>query len=88
MKRRSTSLRVRLPAFVFVTEVVIIVLYAAFVTYDEHADAKFQTNETNPMDNAVYRDYPFFTDIQVMIFIGFGCLLAFFPSLWIRRDGF
>lgn len=83
MKRRSTSLRVRLPAFVFVTEVVIIVLYAAFVTYDEHADARFQTNETNPMDNAVYRDYPFFTDIQVMIFIGFGCLLAFF-----RRYGF
>lgn len=64
--------------FVFVTEVVFVILYAAFVTYDEHADAKFQTNQTDPMDNAVYRDYPFFTDIQVMIFIGFGCLLAFF----------
>lgn len=53
-------------------------LYAAFVTYDEHADARFQKNDTNPMDNPVYRDYPFFTDIQVMIFLGFGCLLAFF----------
>lgn len=75
---KSKSLRVRLPVFLFVTEVAIIVLYAAFVTYDEHTDAKFQTNRTDPMDNAVYRDYPFFTDIQVMIFIGFGCLLAFF----------
>lgn len=64
--------------FVFVTEVIIVALYAAFVTYDEHADARFQTNNTNPMDNAVYRDYPFFIDIQVMIFLGFGCLLAFF----------
>lgn len=78
MKRQSKSLRVKLPVFVFVTEVAFVVLYAAFVTYDEQADAKYQTNRTDPMDNAVYRDYPFFTDIQVMIFIGFGCLLAFF----------
>lgn len=78
MKTPSTSLRVKLPGFVFVIEVIIVVLYAAFVTYDEHTDARFQTNETNPMDNAMYKDYPFFTDIQVMIFLGFGCLLAFF----------
>ncbi|XP_026224032.1 rh50-like protein [Anabas testudineus] len=78
MKTQSTSLRVKLPAFVFVAEVIIVVLYAVFVTYDEHTDARFQTNETNPMNNAMYKDYPFFTDIQVMIFLGFGCLLAFF----------
>lgn len=74
----STSLRVRLPALVLVLQVVIITLYALFVTYDDNADAKMQNNETNPMDNSVYRDYPFFADVQVMIFIGFGCLLAFF----------
>ncbi|AWP09870.1 putative ammonium transporter Rh type B-like [Scophthalmus maximus] len=78
MKTRSVSLRVKLPVFVFVLEVVIFALYAAFVTYDEHTDARFQNNHTNPMDNAVYKDYPFFADIQVMIFLGFGCLLAFF----------
>lgn len=78
MKTRSTNLRVKLPVFVFVTEVIFVALYAAFVTYDEHTDARFHTNETNHMDNAVYKDYPFFTDIQVMIFLGFGCLLAFF----------
>lgn len=74
----STSLRVRLPALVLVLQVVIITLYAVFVTYDDNSDAKMQNNETNPMENSVYRDYPFFADVQVMIFIGFGCLLGFF----------
>ncbi|XP_008282932.1 ammonium transporter Rh type B-like [Stegastes partitus] len=74
----STSLKVRLPAFVLVMEVVMIILYAMFVTYDDNANAKMQNNETNPMDNSMYRDYPYFADVQVMIFIGFGCLLAFF----------
>lgn len=78
MKTQLTNLRVRLPVFLFVTEVIFVALYAAFVTYDEHADARLQNNKTNPMDNAVYRDYPFFADIQVLIFLGFGCLLAFF----------
>lgn len=74
----STSLKVRLPAFVLVLEIVIIVLYAVFVTYDNNANAKMQNNMTNPMENSLYRDYPYFADVQVMIFIGFGCLLAFF----------
>lgn len=74
----STSLRVRLPVLVAVLQVVIITLYAVFVTYDDNANAKLQNNETNPMENSVYRDYPFFADVQVMIFVGFGCLLAFF----------
>lgn len=78
MKKQSTSLRMKLPLVVFVFEVAIVILYAAFVTYDEHSDARFQTNQTNPMDNAMYKDYPYFMDIQVMIFLGFGCLLAFF----------
>lgn len=74
---KDTSLRVRLPVLVFVCEAVFLALYALFVTYDESADAKFQNNLTDPMQNALYRDYPYFTDVQVMIFIGFGCLLAF-----------
>lgn len=74
----STSLRVRLPAFVLALEIVIVVLYTMFVTYDDDADAKLQNNATNPMENSLYRDYPYFADVQVMIFVGFGCLLAFF----------
>lgn len=76
--KSSTSLKMRLPALVLVLEIVIIALYAVFVTYDDDANAKLQNNQTNPMDNALYRDYPYFADVQVMIFIGFGCLLAFF----------
>ncbi|XP_061604180.1 LOW QUALITY PROTEIN: rh50-like protein [Phyllopteryx taeniolatus] len=69
MKPGVSSLRLRLPVFVFAT----------FVTYDEQADHRFQTNETRPMDNAVYKDYPFFADIHaVMIFIGFRYLLALY----------
>lgn len=74
----STSLRVRLPVLVLVLEIAILFLYAWFVTYDDNANAKLQNNETNPMDNSLYRDYPYFADVQVMIFVGFGCLLAFF----------
>lgn len=73
--------------FVFVTQVVVLALYATFVTYDEQSDARFQTNRTNPMDNAVYRDCPVFTDIQVMIFLGFGCLPAFFRLYGFGGDG-
>ncbi|KAM6947292.1 rh50-like protein [Lycodopsis pacificus] len=74
----STSLKLRLPAFVLLSEVVMLFLYAFFVTYDDNANAKLQNNETNPMENSVYQDYPYFADVQMMIFIGFGCLLAFF----------
>ncbi|XP_047439206.1 ammonium transporter Rh type B-like [Mugil cephalus] len=74
----STSLKVRLPVLVLVLEVAIVTLYGLFVTYDDNANAKLQNNETNPMDNSLYRDYPYFADVQVMIFVGFGCLLAFF----------
>lgn len=78
MKKESTNLRVRLPALVFALEVLIMVFYALFVTYDDHTNALLQNNMTDPRENNVYQDYTFFADIQVMIFIGFGCLLAFF----------
>ncbi|KAK5923880.1 hypothetical protein CgunFtcFv8_000808 [Champsocephalus gunnari] len=78
MRGKSTNLRIRLPVFLFVAQVTIVAFYAAFVTYDDQADARFQNNRTKPMENAVYKDYPMFTDIQVIIFLGFGCLFAFF----------
>lgn len=72
------SLKVRLPVLIFALEIAMLVLYTLFVTYDDNANAKMQNNETNPMENSMYRDYPYFADVQVMIFVGFGCLLAFF----------
>lgn len=73
----------RLPALIFALELLIVILYAVFVTYDDDTNALLQNNMTIHSQNAVYKDYTFFADIQVMIFIGFGCLLAFF-----RRYGF
>lgn len=75
---KSTNLKVRLPVLVLVLEVVMLALYAIFVTYDDNTNAKLQNNQTDPMQNSLYRDYPYFADVQVMIFVGFGCLLAFF----------
>lgn len=75
---RSASFKVRLPAFVLVMQIVILTLFSLFVTYDDNSNAKLQNNQTNPLDNAVYVDYPFFADVQVMLFIGFGCLLSFY----------
>lgn len=72
MRKRWTNLRVKLPVFIFITQAIFLGLFATFVTYDDQANAIFQTNRTNPMDNTVYKDYPFFIDIQVMIFLGFG----------------
>uniref|UniRef100_W5M4N1 Rh50-like protein n=1 Tax=Lepisosteus oculatus TaxID=7918 RepID=W5M4N1_LEPOC len=77
MKQPSSSLKYRLPVLVVILEVLLLSLYAGFVTYDDNANAKLQSNHTDPMDNSLYKDYLFFTDVQVMIFIGFGCLLAF-----------
>uniref|UniRef100_A0A3B3ZQR0 Ammonium transporter AmtB-like domain-containing protein n=1 Tax=Periophthalmus magnuspinnatus TaxID=409849 RepID=A0A3B3ZQR0_9GOBI len=75
--RSHTSLQVRLPVLIFVMEIVMLVLYSFFVTYDDNGNAKLQNNQTDPMENSLYRDYPYFADVQVMIFVGFGCLLAF-----------
>ncbi|MGH0125778.1 UNVERIFIED_CONTAM: hypothetical protein FKN15_046533 [Acipenser sinensis] len=79
----SSSLRCRLPVLVAIFEVLLLVLYAVFVTYDDSTNAARQTNQTDPLQNSVYHVYPFFVDVQVMIFIGFGCLLAF-----MKRYGF
>ncbi|KAG5838612.1 hypothetical protein ANANG_G00225470 [Anguilla anguilla] len=77
MKAQPCSLRVRLPALLLALEALFLALYVCFVTYGDDLDGKLQNNRTDPMDNSLYRDYLFFTDVQVMIFIGFGCLLSF-----------
>ncbi|TRY90014.1 hypothetical protein DNTS_034378 [Danionella cerebrum] len=82
MNKNSKNLRVRLPALIFILELIIVILYFCFVTYDDQTNALLQ-NKTLPLENSLYQNYTFFADIQMMIFIGFGCLLAFF-----RRYGF
>lgn len=81
VKKHSTNLRVRMP----VLEVLFLALYAAFVSCDD--DAKLQNNETKPLDNALYRYYPFFADIQVMILNGFWVPSGLLLPLRLQWDG-
>ena len=62
-----------------VAEVVIILFYGLFTTYDATADTT-----TGPQDNAMILEYyPMYQDVHVMIFIGFGFLMTF-----LRRYGY
>ncbi|XP_054855267.1 RH-like protein [Eublepharis macularius] len=62
------SLRILLPALILVFEIAFILIFYFFVSYD------------HPRDLAIY---PAFQDVNVMVFFGFGFLLAF-----LRRYGF
>ncbi|XP_020646267.3 ammonium transporter Rh type A [Pogona vitticeps] len=59
----STNMRIKFPVLALLLEVVIIVLFAIFVRYEER---DFRTDL-----------YPHFQDVHVMIFVGFGFLMTF-----------
>uniref|UniRef100_H3A386 Rh50-like protein n=2 Tax=Latimeria chalumnae TaxID=7897 RepID=H3A386_LATCH len=73
----SPGLRFRLPFVIILFQAIFLTLFSLFVTYNEHTDAAAQTNETDHSQNELYEIFPLFQDIQVMIFIGFGFLMAF-----------
>nr|XP_056712814.1 ammonium transporter Rh type A [Euleptes europaea] len=63
----SSNMRIKLPAVAVFLEIVVIVLFGVFVRY-------------TPEDESRVADlylYPFFQDVHVMIFIGFGFLMTF-----------
>ncbi|XP_060114357.1 RH-like protein [Heteronotia binoei] len=62
------SLRIHLPALILVYEISFILIFYFFVSYDHQGDLAV---------------YPAFQDVSVMVFFGFGFLLAF-----LRRYGF
>uniref|UniRef100_F7FMC2 Ammonium transporter AmtB-like domain-containing protein n=1 Tax=Ornithorhynchus anatinus TaxID=9258 RepID=F7FMC2_ORNAN len=78
---RSTSLQCRLPALLVLFQAVLLVLFILFVTYDEHTDPAAPAGD--PRDNPLYAIFPLFQDIQVMLLVGLGLLLAF-----LKRYGF
>ncbi|XP_077172212.1 ammonium transporter Rh type A [Paroedura picta] len=60
----STNMRIKLPVAALFLEIIIIVLFGLFVRY-------------TPRDANSLHLYPFFQDVHVMIFIGFGFLMTF-----------
>eukprot|EP00475_Leptophrys_vorax_P030950 TRINITY_DN466_c0_g1_i1.p1 TRINITY_DN466_c0_g1~~TRINITY_DN466_c0_g1_i1.p1 ORF type:complete len:487 (+),score=131.67 TRINITY_DN466_c0_g1_i1:94-1554(+) len=52
------------------SQIVLILLYAAFVVYD-------YSESQEELQSTLNRQYPMFADIHVMIFVGFGFLITF-----------
>ncbi len=66
--------RFGLGVVIFVMEIAMIILYSQLVTYAEEAVDKVGDQEDASNTISVY--YPFFQDVHVMIFIGFGFLMT------------
>ncbi|XP_054835340.1 ammonium transporter Rh type A-like [Eublepharis macularius] len=73
----STSLRCRLPCLLFFFQGALLLLFILFVTYDEHTDAASQSPDADPSANQLYAFFSLFQDIQLMLLVGLGLLLAF-----------
>jgi len=90
MPAYSTNMRLKFPVVALTLEIIVIILYAVFVTYDDgkgHGDKHDDSKNGTKPEPAVHEDplklYPMFQDVHVMIFIGFGFLMTF-----LKRYGF
>ncbi|XP_067840575.1 ammonium transporter Rh type A-like [Heptranchias perlo] len=83
----STNMRLKFPLLAIALEVVIIVLYGIFITYDDGADSKLASENTTSVVH-FYKIYPSFQDVHVMIFVGFGFLMTFLKRYGFSSVGF
>ncbi|NWV22342.1 RHBG protein, partial [Origma solitaria] len=72
----STHPRRLLPLFLGLFQGALLLFFALFFTYDEPSA---QLEDANLVASQVYSTFPFFQDIQVMLVVGLGLLLAFLP---------
>ncbi|XP_032074229.1 ammonium transporter Rh type A-like [Thamnophis elegans] len=73
----STSLRCRLPILLFAFQAALLFIFLLFATYDRHTDAASQPADVDPAVNQLYVFFSLFQDIQLMLLVGLGLLLAF-----------
>lgn len=79
--------RHRLGFFIYlsIAEVLLILFYGLFVSYSEVATGA--SNETD-IEESLLKLYPFFQDVNVMIFIGFGFLMSFLHKYGFSSTGY
>ncbi|XP_067878626.1 ammonium transporter Rh type B isoform X3 [Heterodontus francisci] len=93
MSSSSTNMRLKLPLLCFLLQLLLIILFAIFIRYDDDTDSKewfrrkAQHNITDS-ENEFYFRYPSFQDVHVMIFVGFGFLMTFLRKYGYGSVGF
>ncbi|XP_066466300.1 ammonium transporter Rh type B [Tiliqua scincoides] len=93
MSGRSTSLRLKLPLVCVSFQLMTILLFSVFVSYDDHTSPKLwhdQLSRSNRshLENEFYMRYPSFQDVHTMIFVGFGFLMTFLKRYSYSSVGF
>ncbi|XP_053460511.1 ammonium transporter Rh type B isoform X5 [Nycticebus coucang] len=87
--RRAADRRLQLPLLCLLFQGVTAILFAIFVRYNHETDAALwhRGNHSNA-DNEFYFRYPSFQDVHVMVFVGFGFLMAFLQRYGFSSVGF
>ncbi|XP_027466625.2 ammonium transporter Rh type B isoform X1 [Zalophus californianus] len=87
--RRATGRRLQLPLLCLLLQGATAILFAVFVRYNRETDAALWHwgNHSNA-DNEFYFRYPSFQDVHVMVFVGFGFLMAFLQRYGFSSVGF
>ncbi|CAH2302961.1 ammonium transporter Rh type B-like [Pelobates cultripes] len=73
----NPSLQCQLPIILALFQGGLLVVFILYVDYDDQTSSLPLSNSTLPKDNQLYEIFPFFKDINVMLFIGLGLMLSF-----------
>ncbi|XP_023695180.1 ammonium transporter Rh type A [Paramormyrops kingsleyae] len=88
MATHDTNMRLKFPILAIALEILIIILYALFVVYDDGSPEHGHSSSSNHTEQNNVSLYPMFQDVHVMIFIGFGFLMTFLKRYSFSSVGF
>ncbi|KAM4622906.1 ammonium transporter Rh type A-like [Discoglossus pictus] len=73
----KSSLRCQLPVLLAFLQVALLVVFVLFMNYDDQSSSSSISNTTVAEENRLYSVFPLFKDVQLMLFVGLGLMLAF-----------